>query len=61
MLVLSCCKILTVTLYIVFNHSHFNHLYILIFHNKKDPTYDNLYEFNVYTDTLSKFMTHTEF
>jgi len=21
--------------------------------------YDNLYEFNVYTDTLSKFTTHT--
>jgi len=37
----------------------FNYLHILIFYNKKDPTYDNLYEFNVYTDTLSKLTTHT--
>jgi len=37
----------------------FNYLHILIFYNKKDPTYDILYEFNVYTDTPSKFTTHT--
>jgi len=37
----------------------FNYLHILIFYNNKEPTYDILYEFNVYTDALSKFMTHT--
>jgi len=29
----------------------FNCLHILIFYNKKDPTYDILYDFNVYTKT----------
>ena len=29
----------------------FNYLHILIFYNKKTPTYDILYEFNVYTKT----------
>ena len=33
--------------------------YILIFYNKKDTTYDILYEFNVYTDTLYKITVHT--
>ena len=36
----------------------FNYLHILIFYNKKDPTYDILYEFNVYTDTPSN-LRHT--
>ena len=39
----------------------FNYLHILIFYNKKDPTYDNLYEFNIFTDILSKFTTYTQF
>jgi len=30
-----------------------------MFYNKKDPTYDILYEFNVYTDTPSKITAPT--
>ena len=48
----------------------FNYVYILIFYNKKDPAYclyifsyfttgKTQHEFNVYTDTPSKFTTHT--
>jgi len=36
-----------------------NYSHILIFFNKKDTTYDILYEFDVHTDTPSKFTAHT--
>ena len=57
-MVLSLCKqmsgrVLLKHFIYIYCNIVFNYLHILIFYNKKDPAYDIVYEFNVYTNTPS--------